>query len=188
MFRGCDQCERDGSGRQQGPPGLTIRIYQDETGGIHALQDSTPCGKVRCEEVHETGTGVDKGLHNTSLEPDRLPIGLATVPDEHRDVQVTACSSSPRSRRPGKDHDERIGKTVTRKTSSLADGVWGHASQDFRNLVSTATGFSIPTGLTATDRDGIQEHEARIQTSPTTAPTKMIPRLDPHRPRRFGHG
>ncbi|MEV4161862.1 hypothetical protein [Nonomuraea dietziae] len=97
-------------GQGAGPTGLTIRIDQDETGGIHALKDRTACGDVRGEELHETGTGVDEELHDTSLKPDRLPAGLAAVPDEHRDVQVTAGSGPPGSRRPGKHVCDRRGQ------------------------------------------------------------------------------
>lgn len=73
-------------GQGTGTPGLTICIDEDETGGIHALQDRTTRSNIRSEEVHETGTGMDEELHDTALEPDRLPASLATVPDEYRKV------------------------------------------------------------------------------------------------------
>ncbi|CAL9614076.1 hypothetical protein SUDANB37_05725 [Streptomyces sp. enrichment culture] len=121
--------------------GLTIRVDKDKTSGIHVLQDRATCGYVRSKEAHKTGTSVDEELRDTSLESDRLPAGLATVPNQHRDVQVTARSSSPRSRRPGKNRAKRVGEAVTHETSSLVDDIWGHASQGSSNLAQRPLRF-----------------------------------------------
>jgi hypothetical protein len=116
-------------GQGAGAPGFTVRIDQDETRGVHALKDRTACGDVGSEEFHETGTGVNEELHDTAFEPDRLSAGLAAVLDERRDVQVTAGSGAPGSRRAGKDDGERIGETVTGETSRLVDVVDIHAGR-----------------------------------------------------------
>jgi hypothetical protein len=87
---------------------------------------------------------MDEELHHTPLEPDRLPAGLATVFDEHRDVQVAAGGCPPRSRRSGKDHRERIGKAVTGETSRLVDGVRSHVGRVPGTLVNGDRIFRYP--------------------------------------------
>lgn len=77
---------------------------------------------------------MDEELHDTALEPDRLPASLAAVPDEYRKVQVTAGSSSPGGRRPGKNHGQRIGETAVGDTSRLVNGVHVHNGQRSKPL------------------------------------------------------
>ncbi|MCX5262441.1 hypothetical protein [Streptomyces sp. NBC_00199] len=168
-------------GQGTGTLALTVFIDEDETGGIHALQDRTTRSNVRSEEVHETGTGMDEELHDTALEPDRLPVSLAAVPDEYRKVQVTTGSGSPGGRRPGKNHGQRIGETAMGDTSRLVNGVHVHNGQHSRPLDQRRRNFPSH-GMTAPKPAGSEARKTSdqpISSSTITAhrPKSITPSL-----------